>query len=185
VNKHNLFYHGFLVVIGTFILSALFTEFVYGRYHGFVVYFNLKVFLSFWIILALMIIFLFNVGDILSIFTPKKLKYTVKDIGRVQFRIGLFLLILTIFCSLWVVKGVFIDSLVQGHLSVSESASMAGNFTSDDSAALHMVGFTYYLYNAAFTFKFTLTLMLMCSAILIALSVMLMLQGLANMKVKK
>lgn len=102
-----------------------------------------------------------------------------KKIGKIQFYIGLILLLATIIGSIFIVNNIYIGTLVAGVEEVSTTwgevgQEMNGTLIGIDSQVISNVVLQVQI------LKTTLSLYGVCALILIVLSLMMMLQGLAN-----
>jgi hypothetical protein len=108
---------------------------------------------------------------------------TKEKIGKVQFYLGILIFVITIISSIFIVKNVYIGSLIMGVESTTTTWSevsqeinvtqigMQGHLVSNIMLQGQIIKTTMYLYG-------------ICALLLIVLSVILVLQGLANQSKK-
>lgn len=103
----------------------------------------------------------------------------LKKIGKIQFYFGIILLISVIVGSIFIVKEIYIGTLMTSIESATSVWSQFAQETNSSSTEItsHLIPF---LMSQASIFRMTLCLYGLGALILIVLSIMLILQGLAN-----
>jgi|GEM_PF-3337841 len=107
-----------------------------------------------------------------------------KTLGKIQLIIGVIFLIMTIMCSVYAVKKVYVDNLLlsANQISAAERVFQELNENIDITATGYAFHFTSYLVIIRTIALFTGTLFIMCSIIAVMLSIMFILQGFAKTK---